>query len=130
MLHVKNAGKQADPNSCYMKIPERPGILPKKIPEFRTSWIGPPYQLAGVLGTRSLNHASSAFCQCSPTQVIHVALEDGSAPYHVDWYDENDQDNPMNWSLPKRLVVLGPTTSVYIGSAILYVFFNLPSTGA
>ncbi|KAF5314820.1 hypothetical protein D9619_007394 [Psilocybe cf. subviscida] len=40
----------------------------------------------------------------------------------VDWYDENDQENPMNWSLRKRIFVLGLisflTFSVYIGSAI------------
>ncbi|PPQ86530.1 hypothetical protein CVT25_007181 [Psilocybe cyanescens] len=40
----------------------------------------------------------------------------------VDWYDETDQDNPQNWSLNKRIFVLGLvsllTFSVYIGSAI------------
>ncbi|KAH9476585.1 Caffeine resistance protein 5 [Psilocybe cubensis] len=40
----------------------------------------------------------------------------------VDWYDEHDQENPQNWSLRKRIFVLGLvsllTFSVYIGSAI------------
>ncbi|KAH9477538.1 Caffeine resistance protein 5 [Psilocybe cubensis] len=40
----------------------------------------------------------------------------------VDWYNDHDPDNPKNWSLNKRLFVLGLisllTFSVYIGSAI------------
>jgi DHA1 family multidrug resistance protein-like MFS transporter len=59
------------------------------------------------------------------TAEAEKSLEEGTASYRVDWYDENDQDNPMNWGLSKRLVVLGLicllTFSVYIGSAILCV---------
>ncbi|PPQ80578.1 hypothetical protein CVT25_001612 [Psilocybe cyanescens] len=40
----------------------------------------------------------------------------------VGWYDDNDQENPMNWSLTKRCFVVAMTclltTSVYTGSAI------------
>uniref|UniRef100_A0A8H8CE03 Major facilitator superfamily (MFS) profile domain-containing protein n=1 Tax=Psilocybe cubensis TaxID=181762 RepID=A0A8H8CE03_PSICU len=40
----------------------------------------------------------------------------------VNWYDEHDQENPQNWSLGKRIFVLGLvsllTFGVYIGSAI------------
>jgi DHA1 family multidrug resistance protein-like MFS transporter len=69
--------------------------------------------------------SNTAPASARSSQVIlekNVALEEGSAQYRVDWYNENDQDNPMNWSLSKRITVLGLisllTTSVYIGSAI------------
>ncbi|KAI3316552.1 MFS general substrate transporter [Xylariaceae sp. AK1471] len=41
----------------------------------------------------------------------------------VDWYHDNDQDNPKNWSLQKRVFVLEQIMylnfSVYIGSSIV-----------
>ncbi|PPQ94235.1 hypothetical protein CVT25_006661 [Psilocybe cyanescens] len=49
-------------------------------------------------------------------------IEEAVSGTIVDWYDETDQDNPQNWSLNKRIFVLGLvsllTFSVYIGSAI------------
>ena len=78
-------------------------------------------------------HVSSTSTSVRSSQTIlnnttaeaEKSLEEGTASYRVDWYDENDQDNPMNWGLSKRLVVLGLicllTFSVYIGSAILCV---------
>ncbi|KAH9476584.1 Caffeine resistance protein 5 [Psilocybe cubensis] len=50
----------------------------------------------------------------------------------VNWYDEHDQENPQNWSLGKRIFVLGLvsllTFGVYIGSAI-YPLSEIPSIG-
>ncbi|KAG6354279.1 hypothetical protein INS49_004884 [Diaporthe citri] len=41
----------------------------------------------------------------------------------VNWYDDNDQDNPQNWSLRKKIFVLSQIMllnfSVYIGSSII-----------
>ncbi|KAF5325000.1 hypothetical protein D9619_009780 [Psilocybe cf. subviscida] len=49
-------------------------------------------------------------------------VERGERKNIVGWYDDNDQENPMNWSLAKRVTVTGLicllTFSVYIGSAI------------
>ncbi|KAL6706700.1 hypothetical protein ACN47E_005242 [Coniothyrium glycines] len=47
-------------------------------------------------------------------------LEDGTIV--VDWYDTDDADNPQNWSLAKKNIVLAQilvyTMGVYMGSAI------------
>ncbi|KAF5325519.1 hypothetical protein D9619_009703 [Psilocybe cf. subviscida] len=49
-------------------------------------------------------------------------VEKGSPKNIIGWYDDNDQENPKNWSLAKRVAVTGLvcllTFSVYIGSAI------------
>ncbi|KAI0339259.1 MFS general substrate transporter [Trametopsis cervina] len=48
--------------------------------------------------------------------------EEQRNPYIVDWYSDNDQENPRNWSLAKRSFVTFDicllTFSIYIGSAI------------
>ncbi|KAH8927536.1 hypothetical protein BT69DRAFT_1347222 [Atractiella rhizophila] len=53
-----------------------------------------------------------------PTQDIAKPKPD----FLVDWYDENDPENPQNWSFGKKCVVTSAimilTFSVYIGSAI------------
>ncbi|KAH9477360.1 Caffeine resistance protein 5 [Psilocybe cubensis] len=65
----------------------------------------------------------------TPTSRNSGELEKGPAPTEpvsdkpvVGWYDENDQENPMNWSLFKRCAVVAMTclltTSIYLGSAI------------
>ncbi|KAJ9123475.1 hypothetical protein QFC24_003689 [Naganishia onofrii] len=50
------------------------------------------------------------------------AGEEKSEPDTVDWYDENDQENPQNWSTRKKAFVTGNimllTFSIYAGSSI------------
>ncbi|KAM0746368.1 putative caffeine resistance protein [Meredithblackwellia eburnea MCA 4105] len=57
----------------------------------------------------------------SPPSPEPPVAKEAPHPYLVDW-EENDQDNPRNWSQGKRLFVAGEimllTFSVYIGSAI------------
>ena len=51
-----------------------------------------------------------------------VDQEKGRDVNIVEWFGEDDPENPMNWSLPKKVFVTALicllTTSVYIGSAI------------
>ncbi|KAF2856096.1 MFS general substrate transporter [Plenodomus tracheiphilus IPT5] len=53
---------------------------------------------------------------------VRVDPEKGKDVHVVDWYDENDPQNPRNWSRAKKYFVTGEvvllTFSVYIGSAI------------
>jgi len=49
-------------------------------------------------------------------------MNDNNDPYLVDWNGDNDPDNPLNWSKPRKFFVTGLlcllTFSVYMGSAI------------
>ena len=53
---------------------------------------------------------------------VKIDPEKGRDIHIVDWYDENDSENPMNWSTGKKFFVTFEicllTFSVYIGSAI------------
>lgn len=53
---------------------------------------------------------------------VPVDKEKGMDANLVTWYDENDPENPQNWSTSKKVFVTGQicllTTSVYIGSSI------------
>ncbi|CDW97990.1 hypothetical protein, partial [Sporisorium scitamineum] len=50
------------------------------------------------------------------------SLEGDTDPYLIDWNDDPDPDNPLNWSLRRKAFVTGLlcllTFSVYMGSAI------------
>ena len=59
----------------------------------------------------------------------------------VDWYGDNDPENPYNWSLTQKtvllLMIMFLTTSIYVGSAIytpgideLMLRFNVTRTVA
>ena len=64
------------------------------------------------VGEEGVNHASG----------VKVDTEKGKDVHLVTWYGDNDPENPMNWSLAKRIFVTAEicllTTSVYIGSSI------------
>ncbi|CZT48181.1 related to FLR1-Putative H+ antiporter regulated by yAP-1 and involved in multidrug resistance [Rhynchosporium secalis] len=53
---------------------------------------------------------------------VPVHPEKGKDVHIVNWYGENDPENPLNWSTPKKFFVTAMicllTFSVYIGSAI------------
>jgi DHA1 family multidrug resistance protein-like MFS transporter len=57
-----------------------------------------------------------------PTETALEQLPDTKGFTLVDWYGDDDPENPRNWSFPKRCFVLAQivllTFSVYIGSAI------------
>ncbi|KAJ7147655.1 major facilitator superfamily domain-containing protein [Mycena crocata] len=71
-----------------------------------------------------LDHASALPTLTAADTLEKQQIEDGGDipdPYLIDW-DEDDQDNPRNWSFRKRAFVAFSisllTFSVYIGSAI------------
>ncbi|KAI8936510.1 hypothetical protein NX059_006915 [Plenodomus lindquistii] len=88
-----------------------------------------PEELETARGLRSRERQDSE--TSSRTQVadgfneasgVRVDPEKGKDVYVVDWYDENDPQNPQNWSRGKKYFVTAEivllTFSVYIGSAI------------
>merc|ERR1712093_253305 len=60
---------------------------------------------------------------------VPVDPEKGRDVSVVTWYGENDPENPLNWSTPKKFFVTGMicllTFSVYIGSAIYAKNFGM-----
>lgn len=92
--------------------------------EKKSQTLGQPVTLE--LTTEELSSSNASFQDADLEKGTESPDAEPTQPSHnyivVDWYDENDQENPLNWSTAKKTwIVIATgllTISIYMGSSI------------